>query len=83
MDKAKKYDRIRSFNHSNSSEYGYFVGMVYDVSTDDKTGVEFVYFTAILENRNGENKNVFKQMRVPQNGTKTWTDGITNSIEIF
>ena len=84
MDKAKKFDRIKSFNYSNLPEYGYFVGMVTDVAVDAKDGVEYVYFTAILENRKGESRDVFKQkMKVPQNGTKTWTDGFTNNIEIF
>ena len=84
MDKAKKFDRIKSFNYSNLPEYGYFVGMVTDVAVDAKDGVEYVYFTAIVEKRDGkDDRNVFKQMRVPQNGTPLFVEGFTNNIEIF
>jgi hypothetical protein len=83
MNKAKIGDRIKSFNVSNMSEYGYFIGMVTWVDRDDKDGVEYVYYTALVENRNGADKNMWREMRVPQNGQKTWLDNTTNFIEIL
>lgn len=83
MNKAKVNDMIRAFNYSNIPERGYFVGMVTKIESDED-GVEYVYYTAIGESRNGENKNVFKpMMRIAQNGQETMFGDVTNFIEVL
>lgn len=70
MTKAKINDRIKSWNVFGMPQFGYYIGMVTKVEVDSTDRVEYVYYTAIVENRQGDNNNVWKEMRVPQNGTK-------------
>jgi hypothetical protein len=70
MTKAKINDRIKSWNVSGMPERGYYIGMVTKVEVDPMEQVEYVYYTAIVQNREGVSKDVWKEMRVPQNGTE-------------
>lgn len=81
MTKAKLNDRIKSWNVSGMPERGYYIGMVTKVEVD-MYGVEYVYYTAIVENRNGSDRNVWKEMRVPQNGTEGFAETY-NLIEVI
>lgn len=82
MTKAKINDRIKSWNVSGMPERGYYIGMVTKVEFDTMYQVEYVYYTAIVENRDGNSKDVWKEMRVLQNGTEGLM-GVCNLIEIL
>jgi hypothetical protein len=83
MNKAKIGDKIKSMNVVGLPDRGHYIGMVTKIEFDADYQVDYVYYTAIVENRNGVDKNVFEEMRVLQNGTKTMFDGLTNNIEIL
>ena len=82
MTKAKINDRIKSWNVSGMPQFGYYIGMVTKVEVDSMDQVEYVYYTAIVENRQGNDKNVWKEMRVPQNGTESYFETY-NLIEVL
>ena len=82
MTKAKINDRIKSWNVSGMPERGYYIGMVTKVEFDTMYQVEYVYYTAIVENRDGNSKDVWKEMRVLQNGTEGLM-GVYNLIEVL
>lgn len=85
MNKAKIGDRIKSMNVVGMPERGHYIGMVTKVEFDSLYQVDYVYYTAIVENRNGVDKDIFKEMRVLQNGTESLFEpgGFTNNIEIL
>jgi hypothetical protein len=83
MNKAKIGDRIKSMNVVGLPDRGHFIGMVTKIEWDNDYQVDYVYYTAIVESRDGADKNVFKEMRTMQNGTKTLFGDLTNNIEIL
>ena len=83
MNKAKIGDRIKSMNIVGLPDRGHYIGMVTWINVDDKDGVEYVYYTALVENRNGVDRNMWREMKVPQNGTESLFEGLTNNIEIL
>ena len=86
VEKAKVGDLIQSAHDIGGDlRLGSIIGTVTKVDRDDMEGIEYVYYTPIVEiRRDGEAKKVRQGgMRVPQNGIPTSMGRVTNAIRVI